>query len=312
MEKLIKKYEAEARRPGTWLTGATRCSRGIDDSVTWNRSAGESGVLGEVIAALSINSILFTRPAEPYRSIIHFLAERAFSGDGILRPEDSETRTFLHDIPVIGAFDAGDISAALKKRKSVIVKDRGIASYGIVSPEQAFVTYSSVCFSCYVRFFTDYYYDMKHGRTTDRQTAIARSAAESYRAYLTVWKNMPSMAGPFSGADEIMKADSEAGRLTVESRMVDSFFGNVSYSSGGMIYISQTGSSLDELEGNIDACPVDGSTTAAITASSEYSAHKSIYGMTGWKAILHGHPKFSANHFNALRQGRLPRQGTVL
>jgi ribulose-5-phosphate 4-epimerase/fuculose-1-phosphate aldolase len=80
--------------------------------------------------------------------------------------------------------------------------------------------------------------------------------------------------------------------MTVESRMVDSFFGNISYRLGDTIFISQTGSSLDELEGHIDPCPVDGTSTTAITASSEFSAHKSVYNLTGRLAILHGHPKF--------------------
>ena len=75
--------------------------------------------------------------------------------------------------------------------------------------------------------------------------------------------------------------------------MVDSFFGNISYKLNDTIYISQTGSSLDELAGYIDPCPIDNSATVAITASSEFKAHKSIYELTDCSAILHGHPKFS-------------------
>jgi ribulose-5-phosphate 4-epimerase/fuculose-1-phosphate aldolase len=86
----------------------------------------------------------------------------------------------------------------------------------------------------------------------------------------------------------------EAGRYTVEYRLVDSFFGNISYLLDDVLYISQTGSSLDELEACIDPCPLDGSSCAAITASSEFTAHREIVTTTGMRAVLHGHPKFAA------------------
>ncbi|MCK5685154.1 class II aldolase/adducin family protein, partial [bacterium] len=75
--------------------------------------------------------------------------------------------------------------------------------------------------------------------------------------------------------------------------LVDSYFGNISYLFEDIIYISQTGSSLDELAGCIDPCPLDGSSCAGITASSELVAHHEIYLRTSNRAILHGHPKFS-------------------
>ena len=75
--------------------------------------------------------------------------------------------------------------------------------------------------------------------------------------------------------------------------MVDSFFGNISCKFGDAVFISQTGSSLDELEGNIDRCPLDRSSCSAITASSEFSAHRGIYEKREVSTILHGHPKFS-------------------
>ncbi len=41
----------------------------------------------------------------------------------------------------------------------------------------------------------------------------------------------------------------EAGRKTIEYELVDSYFGNLSYYWNDTLYISQTGSCLDELEG---------------------------------------------------------------
>jgi ribulose-5-phosphate 4-epimerase/fuculose-1-phosphate aldolase len=79
----------------------------------------------------------------------------------------------------------------------------------------------------------------------------------------------------------------------VQQGLVDSFFGNISYSNGDLIYISQTASSLDELPGCIDPVPFENSSTVGITASSELVAHRSIFETTGCRAILHGHPRFA-------------------
>jgi ribulose-5-phosphate 4-epimerase/fuculose-1-phosphate aldolase len=83
------------------------------------------------------------------------------------------------------------------------------------------------------------------------------------------------------------------GKYTVEKGYVDSFFGNISYFDGKTIFISQTTSSLDELEGHIDPVPLDGSSTAGLSASSELPAHRAIYLSSHFHAILHGHPRFS-------------------
>ena len=103
-------------------------------------------------------------------------------------------------------------------------------------------------------------------------------------------------AGPLgSGADSeaIYQEIARVGRYTVEKGLVDSFFGNISYFDGKTIYISQTASSLDELEGRIDPVPLDGSSTAGLSASSELPAHRAIYLASDYRAVLHGHPRFS-------------------
>jgi ribulose-5-phosphate 4-epimerase/fuculose-1-phosphate aldolase len=67
---------------------------------------------------------------------------------------------------------------------------------------------------------------------------------------------------------------------------------NFAIRKDSLIYISQTGSSLDELPGRIDRVPLDGSSTCELTSSSELWAHVKIYELTGDTAILHGHPRF--------------------
>lgn len=291
MERLIRKYEHKLAAQGICEPGAPLLG-GLDGDLVWTGRAAERAVLEEVVAGLNINSILFAPPAEPYFSIINHLARR---GEAIY-PEDCETRTFLHDIPVIREFKAGPIIEALQRRKSVVIAGRGIVTYGTVSPEQAFVTFSSVCFSSYVKFFSDLLREGGAGANGE-SARILKLAADSYSSFIdskfSEEAPAPRLKGPFTTKEEAIYAMIEAGRLTVECRMVDSFFGNISYNMGDTILVSQTGSSLEELGGYIDACPVDGSSCSSLTASSEYTAHKRIFAGSGRKAILHGHPRFT-------------------
>ncbi|MBU8849684.1 MAG: class II aldolase/adducin family protein, partial [Desulfobacterales bacterium] len=218
---------------------------------------------------------------------------------GLIQPKDCETRTFLHDLPVINEFCADKIVQALKKRKSVIIappknnkifKGPAIVAHGTVSPEQGFVTISSVCFASFIKFFTDYLEALQTGLAT----ANAHDLFDSIIPYVKpVQKKLPEFTpSPFPNEETVYSAIIEAGRKTIEYELVDSYFGNVSYFWNETLYISQTGSSMDELGGCIDPVPMDGSTSAGLTASSELCAHMETVSRTGCKAILHGHPKF--------------------
>jgi len=287
MDSLIHKYARKLVSQGLADEGEPLIGQ-VDADVEWNREAPEIGALTGVMGSLNMLSILFSRPAEPYGSIIDVLAERALLSGSVLRPEDSESRTFLHEIPVIDSFSEKALVEALKKRKTVIVRGKGVVAYGTVSPEQAFVLFSSVCFSSYVKFFADYYFNRD-----EKAAGLVEKAVGSYGGFIGSVDYSPKARGPYGSVGEVVSAIDEAGSLTVRSRMVDSFFGNVSSIFGDTIFISQTGSSLDELAGHIDPCPLDGRSTAPITASSELSAHRAIYSTTGEKTVLHGHPKFS-------------------
>lgn len=293
MDRLTLKYSDKLVKSGLCHPGEPLFGT-YDEDVIIDVSRPESEVLDTVIRGININSILFSGTAEPYRSIINYLAGKALESDGYIRPDDTETRTFLHDIPVAGRFHAGDIIKALKNRKGVIIPGRGIVTYGIVSPEQAFIFFSSICFSCYVKFMTDYYYYKKgvYEMKGDVDNIYA-SAVSSYGKSLEAISATPAIRAPFSSDEEVIDAITETGLLTVQTGMVDSFFGNISLRYGNRIFISQTGSSLDELSGCIDPCPMNNSTTNAITSSSEFSAHKKIYELSDRKSILHGHPKYS-------------------
>ncbi|NJD56807.1 MAG: rRNA adenine dimethylase [Nitrospirae bacterium] len=293
MKKLIDKYVGKIVSQGL-AERESIALIGLDAEFTANRSLSDiDPELLKVFDRMNINALLYAEPAEPYRSILRYLAAHH---NGCLVPTDCETRTFLHDIPVIPVLSAEAVVTALSHRKAAIVGDKGIISFGTVSPEQAFVSFSSVCFSTFVKFFTDvmYHLDDLAGRRADRN-------AELLEAYREISGKVPAPVlgcdavplSPPAEIDEIYRQMADTGKELVRQRLVDSYFGNISYIYGDTIYISQTGSSMDELEACIDAVPLDGSSSSGITASSELSAHISIFRRTGRRAIIHGHPKFT-------------------
>ena len=306
MDKLVKKYAkklsaaglAEKRGPLSPLVG------GLDDILVWNRKGPEIEVLEQVFKGLNINSLVFLRPKAPHDRIIRFLAQDALDTNGLIQPKDCETRTFLHDLPVVNQFSADKIIKALKIRKTVVISvaeddpdfaGTAIIAHGTVSPEQGFVVASSVCFACFVKFFADYLEELQLGRASQESHDLFDTLLPDLAPNLVSGKpEMPGLAkGPFSTEEQIYAAIVQAGRKTVEYNLVDSYFGNLSYCRDNILYISQTGSSLDELEGCIDPVPLDGSSSAGLTASSELTAHIETIAQTGCRAILHGHPKFS-------------------
>ena len=298
--------------------------------------------LSRIFEVMNINSLLFAEPAEPYRSIISELTANGHlnqiltkyyenvqsvslnsSEGGLLNkiiPMDCETRTFFHDIPVVEDFTYAVIAGALSRRKSAIIKDKGIITYGTVTPEQAYVSYSSVCFSAFVKYFFDalLYFEYcsvnkippddnflnsfkRVARYAENDSLnrfdIKNPAAKSIDNLKTFCKKgysfSPVIAKKPEDEYEVLRSLEETGKAVVGLRLVDSYFGNISYVFQENIFISQTGSSLDELEGCIDKVPLDGSSSVGITSSSELSTHRRIYFNTGHNAILHAHPRFS-------------------
>ncbi|MCF8057317.1 MAG: class II aldolase/adducin family protein [Desulfocapsa sp.] len=288
MEQLVKKYAQKLISAGL-ADNPLVC--GLDDEVVWSRHDDDILILEQILEGMNINSLVCAEPAEPYLTIFQFLTSRY---PETITPGDCETRTFLHDVPVTGDFTAASILTRLRKRKSVVVASDNtirLITFGGVSPEQAFVSFSSVCFSGFVLFFADYLRDCRQVKTTGEQE---RAFAKVVALLEPPHRTPPTLqAGPFGSEEEVCKAIIEAGRFTVDYGLVDSYFGNISYRLDRTIYISQTGSSLDELAGCIDPCPMDGSSCAGITASSELVAHDEIYKNTKNCAILHGHPKFA-------------------
>ncbi|MCF6248688.1 MAG: class II aldolase/adducin family protein [Desulfobacula sp.] len=299
MEQLVNKYAQKlitaglAEKEGIFqpLVG------GLDDTLVWNRTAHEADILKDVFKGLNINSLVFLKPKEPYAPLLAFLAQKAMEQNHCIEPKDCETRTFLHDLPIIKKFNADLIIQVLKKRKSVIIaspqkKDMPIIiAHGTVSPEQGFVTVSSVCFACFIKFFTDYLEQLRLNICSPQVHAVFDRALSFLKP---AKKKLPNFScPPFKNEKDVYSAIIKAGKQTVAYDLVDSYFGNISYLWNNTLYISQTGSSLDQLQGCIDPVPMDGSSSAGLTASSELSAHMKTLVRTNCRAILHGHPKFS-------------------
>lgn len=294
MHDHITKYSQKLLRDRAAVPQSIRLYR-LDDVVTTNRKDEWLNVFTEIFNELNITALLFARTSLPFADL---LVERADPKSDRLVPKDSETRVFLHDIPFIRERDwagkpksdlASMISRCLKDRKAVIIQNLGVVAAGGVTVEQAYIGFSSVFHTTFVKYLLDVL--VEGFRLPAEQ--------QYYEAFKTSWLIIPDLCdiqfnpGFLNDRDAIIKEICTVGRYTVEKGYVDSFFGNISCFDGKTIYISQTASSLDELEGHIDPVPLDNSTTAGLSASSELPAHRGIYLSSDFHAVLHGHPKFS-------------------
>ena len=250
-----------------------------------------SRLAADILSRLSCLGVVAASPSLPFAS---YLLRRANAAAKAIIPLDTETRTFLHDIPIVRREElAGDparaIAAVLSNRKGLIAEGVGIVASGPVTLEQAYIHYSSVFHAAYVKYLLDV---LRAGFVLPGEAEAFRGFRETFLRPLTA-DGLPFRCGPLDDPEEVLSEIRAVGRYTVERGLVDSFFGNISYRLGGMIFISQTAASLDELAGCVDPVPMDNRSTTGITASSELLAHRRIYEATGARVILHGHPKFA-------------------
>lgn len=226
---------------------------------------------------------------EPPWPFADFLLRRGPQATAIV-PRDSETRTFLHEIPLLrGPFAAERVAAALGSRKGVILDGGIICASGALTVEQAYVNASSLWHALYIKYLLDVLTD----------GFLLPGEAEVFTAFRAATLLAPHAddldfhPGPLVDAAIIEEEMIRVGAYTVERHLVDSFFGNISCRRGDDVFISATASSLDALRGCIDPVPFDNRTTLGLVASSELAAHQGIYAATAAQTILHGHPRFS-------------------
>ena len=290
MKDQIEKYT------GKLIADRSACPDAIafaaqDDTLITSGAPELSSLAGATLSRLNSLALVAARPSLPFAD---FLVARAALGETAIIPQDTETRTFLHDIPLLRQKDlpadpSAEIARLLGNRKGVIVEGVGIVAVGAITVEQAFINYSSVFHSTFVKYLQDL---LSCG-------FLIPGEREAFQAFRQEWLKPLSAEGLLfrealpATKDEVLDEIETVGRYTVERGLVDSFFGNISARVGELIYISQTAASLDELKGCIDPVPTDNSSTTGITASSELLAHRTIFEETGARVILHGHPKFS-------------------
>jgi ribulose-5-phosphate 4-epimerase/fuculose-1-phosphate aldolase len=308
MDRLIARYARKLARAGICAPGeAVLCAR--DDVFFTSPDGPGAGFAVSLAERLGAGAAILIRPARPYREAAAYLARSALCalsgacGPAAVFPRDCETRTFFHDLPVLpmpgwpAPTDRETLAAAataLSRRKGIIFADGAMAAPGPMILEQAFVTINSMCFACAVKFFSDYLALARCGCPPPDMVRTMGRVLEGLSDLPPLPDAAPALAaGPFASAGAARAAMAEVGRLTVHGGLVDSAFGNVSALADGVLHISRTGAALDELEGQIDACPLDDSSCAALTASSEFSAHARIVTETPARVVLHGHPKFS-------------------
>ena len=289
MRDQIDKYTAKLLADRAAVPGAIAFAAQDDRLITGGNDE-LAPLAGEVISRLSCLALVAARPSLPFAEL---LVARAPAGRDRIVPSDTETRTFLHDIPILRReelqVEPGErLARLLANRKGVVAEGIGIVATGAITVEQAYINYSSVFHSTFVKYLTDLL----------RDGFLLPGERDAFARFRSSWLRPLTAAGlVFRGQLEdpatILAELVAVGRYTVERGLVDSFFGNISCRLNDTVYISQTASSLDELAGCIDPVPMDNSSTFGITASSELLAHRKIYEETGCRVILHGHPKFA-------------------
>jgi len=290
MHDQIVKYTAKLVSDQSAQTG--RIAFAAQDDVIVSDGEPTLASLAEaVISRLDCLAVAIATPSLPFAD---YLIQRAARHEHVIIPRDTETRTFLHDIPIVRTFEitsdpAETFARLLGNRKGIVVEGIGIIAAGALTVEQSYINLSSVFHSTYIKYLEDL---LENGFILPGE----RDSFDRFRRELLIPLSSEGLEfrdGPFLEKEVILEEMNRVGRYTVQRHLVDSFFGNISYSSEKLIYISQTASSLDELAGCIDPVPFENSSTVGITASSELVAHRSVFEMTDCRAILHGHPRFA-------------------
>jgi len=287
MDDVLRKYADKLVRAGLTEEGGALIGFRRGETL-WNQPDQSAKALETVMAGIRQNAMIFAEPAEPYRTIIAFLAD---TNGGVIEPGDCETRMFLHDLPVLPKPDSRGVAASLRHRPGLVFTGGSVMACGEANPEQAFVTFSSICFACFVKFFSDTLHHVRHNSMDNRRLSVLGDVLNR----LDAPPMCPEMlrSGPFAGEDQILQAMEEAGTLMVDTRLVDSNFGNISYFADPLLYISRKGGALDELHDQILPVCLDGLSNPPAMASTELPAHREIVLKTGRQAVLHGHPKFA-------------------
>ncbi|MEI7590397.1 MAG: class II aldolase/adducin family protein [Deltaproteobacteria bacterium] len=284
----MERYIAKLKKEGL-VTDNICFLNANNDAVCRGSVANIATELKAVRQMLAVDSILLAMPDEPYRTILNYFTD---IGDASICPNDSESKTILQILPVVSEFDVQTVFSVLKQAKSIIIPNVGIVSYGKSNSSQAYVIFSAVCFSLLVKFLVDILKANKRCEVSDNQKKVLQKIMPFF--YDLPRNILPAlMKGPFTNKQDAKEAIIEAGERIVSLKLVNSFFGNISYLFNDILLISKTGSFLDELANDIvEVSPVKPKNADSI-ASSELPAHREIISQNMAGTVLHGHPIFA-------------------
>lgn len=210
--KLISDHSAHAGK----IAFAAQDDIIISDGEPFLASLSES-----VLSRLNCLALAVAAPSLPFAD---FLIQRAAGHGHEIVPRDTETRTFLHDIPIvrkseIGSDPAEMFATLLGNRKGIVVEGIGIISTGALTVEQAYINWSSVFHSTYIKYLEDL---LENGFMLPGE----EDAFEHFRRELLVPLSSGGIEfrqGPFSEKNVILEEMARVGWYTVQRHLVDSF-----------------------------------------------------------------------------------------
>ena len=297
--KLVRAGLAEA---GTPLLGS---GEGL---LTWNRKDPLTSLLAKVGERLGRRAILYSQPAEPYHTMLLHLTEALAVGD-VIHPQDFETRIFLKDLPILKDLTVAGLLAALKDRRCAIVPGGGFIATAKKDMETAFVIYSAACFAVFVKFFSDLLRQRQQSGPSWKGWVVLERIMGRLDPVPPVAAGPTLGSGPWEDEADIRAAMVAVGERTVADRLVDANFGNISYRRGEDLFITRKGSALDTLADRIIRVPLAGPADMDTIASTELPAHRIIALTAPYRAVLHGHPKFSVIMSMACGEEACPDKG---
>jgi hypothetical protein len=180
----------------------------------------------QIVQELDCASVIVAEPLHPFPFLLLFRSPPSLAA---LVPRDSESRSSLHDIPLVRHCQnptdfLAAICTALRKRKGCIVENIGLISQGSLTVEQSYIAWSSVLHATVIKYFEDLL-------TTGPQLAGEMETVLQYKDSCLKPFNtnsflfLPSLP---ANAQTIISEMSLAGQATVQLGLVDSFFGNIS------------------------------------------------------------------------------------
>jgi len=234
--------------------------------------------------------LLLAKPTDEYTLIIQSFFEKNPESKFVYKPKDSESRGFLPEILFVRTPDINpDEDFSIFPVKITPITIQCVAR----NSKQAALLIDTACFSLYVGFFTHLLSNLKKSIAISAHDKLtANLCTERYALKLN--RKLPkSLDEDRNNEQSLINSIIYYGKALVDYELVDSFFGNISIRNQQNLYISKTGSALNDLSKNIVKLSIDKPSENDNIASSELPAHRAIYQKHDFQAILHGHPRFA-------------------